>query len=95
MSRVGEDGVTLALDLRPDLLVLNVPLPDMTWAEAVRRVRALDGLALVPSLSSPPSDSIQLTQRIGGRRSQTVPDERSRHGSRSCLRPAVRERRRS
>jgi CheY-like chemotaxis protein len=49
MSRVGEDGVTLALELRPDLLVLNVPLPDMTWAEAVRRVRALDGLALVPS----------------------------------------------
>ena len=49
MSRVGEDGVTLALELRPDLLVPNVPLPDMTWAEAVRSVRALDGFALVPS----------------------------------------------
>lgn len=47
---LGEEGVTLALELRPDLLVLNLALPDMTGAEVVRRVRALDGLALVPAV---------------------------------------------
>jgi DNA-binding response OmpR family regulator len=47
---LGQDGVSLALELRPDLLVLNLALPDMTGAEVVRRVRALDGLALVPAV---------------------------------------------
>jgi two-component system, OmpR family, response regulator len=47
---LGQDGVTLAGELRPDLLVLNLALPDMTGAEVVRRVRALDGLALVPAV---------------------------------------------
>ena len=47
---LGADGVTLAVDLRPDLLVLNLVLPDMAGAEVVRRVRALDGLALVPAV---------------------------------------------
>ena len=47
---LGEDGVTLALGLRPDLLVLNLALPDMAGAEVVRRVRSLDGLALVPAV---------------------------------------------
>ena len=47
---LGQDGVTLARELRPDLLVLNLVLPDMTGAEVVRRVRALDGLALVPAV---------------------------------------------
>ena len=47
---LGEDGVTQAIGLRPDLLVLNLALPDMAGAEVVRRVRALDGLALVPAV---------------------------------------------
>ena len=47
---LGEDGVSLAIGLRPDLLVLNLALPDMAGAEVVRRVRALDGLALVPAV---------------------------------------------
>lgn len=47
---LGEDRVTLALELRPDLRVLNCVLPDMTGAEVVRRIRALDGLALVPAV---------------------------------------------
>ena len=47
---LGEDGVSLAIGLRPDLLVLNLLLPDMAGAEVVRRVRSLDGLALVPAV---------------------------------------------
>jgi CheY-like chemotaxis protein len=50
---LGEDGVTLARELPPDVLVLNVVLPDMSGAEVVRRVRALDGLALVPAVFVP------------------------------------------
>src|SRR5919199_5666715 len=46
---LGEDGVSLAIGLRPDLLVLNLLLPDMAGEEGVRRVRSLDGLALVPA----------------------------------------------
>lgn len=47
---LGEEGVTLAPGMRPDLLVLNLVLPDTAGADVVRRVRALDGLALVPAV---------------------------------------------
>jgi DNA-binding response OmpR family regulator len=44
----GGEGLISAAESHPDLLVLNVALPDMTGAEVVRRVRALNGLALLP-----------------------------------------------
>ena len=47
---LGEEGVSLAFGMRPDLLVLNLTLPDMAGADVVRRVRAFDGLALVPAV---------------------------------------------
>jgi DNA-binding response OmpR family regulator len=47
---LGAEGVALALKLRPDLLILNLVLPDMAGAEVVRRMRALDGLAMVPAV---------------------------------------------
>jgi DNA-binding response OmpR family regulator len=47
---LGAEGVALARELRPDLLILNLVLPDMAGAEVVRRMRALDGLAMVPAM---------------------------------------------
>ena len=49
-TELGSEGITLANDLRPDLLVLNLVLPDMPGADVVRHVRALDGLALMPAI---------------------------------------------
>jgi DNA-binding response OmpR family regulator len=45
---LGAEGLTSAATSQPDLLVLNVALPDMTGAEVVRRIRALEGLELLP-----------------------------------------------
>jgi two-component system, OmpR family, KDP operon response regulator KdpE len=44
----GGEGLISATAAHPDLLVLNIKLPDMTGAEVVRQVRALSGLALLP-----------------------------------------------
>jgi two-component system, OmpR family, KDP operon response regulator KdpE len=44
----GGEGVIAAASSHPDLLVLNIKLPDMTGAQVVQQIRALDGLALLP-----------------------------------------------
>jgi DNA-binding response OmpR family regulator len=43
----GCDGLISAARSHPDLLVLNIALPDMTGAEVVRQIRALNGLELL------------------------------------------------
>jgi two-component system, OmpR family, KDP operon response regulator KdpE len=45
---LGAEGLTSAATSRPDLLVLNIKLPDMTGAHVVQQIRGLDGLALLP-----------------------------------------------
>jgi DNA-binding response OmpR family regulator len=49
-AALGADGVRVAVDVRPDLLVLKLVLLNTPGAEVLRRVRALDGLALVPAV---------------------------------------------
>jgi CheY-like chemotaxis protein len=45
---LGAEGLTSAATSQPDLLVLNIALLDMTGAEVVQQIRALNGLALLP-----------------------------------------------
>jgi two-component system, cell cycle response regulator DivK len=44
----GEAGVTKALELRPDLILMDIQLPKISGMEAMRRIRADAGLAATP-----------------------------------------------
>jgi two-component system, cell cycle response regulator DivK len=44
----GEDGVRLAIEKRPDLVLMDIQLPGINGIEALRRVRADPGCARIP-----------------------------------------------
>ena len=56
----GEDGVQMALSQRPDLILMDIQLPDIDGIEALRRIRAesaLDHVAVIAvSASVMPDD---------------------------------------
>lgn len=44
----GEEAVTLAQQVRPDLIMLDVRMPRMTGYEACKAIKAIDTLAEIP-----------------------------------------------
>jgi putative two-component system response regulator len=46
----GEEGICLAKEILPDVIILDVMMPGMNGFEACRRIRAIPGLSEVPIL---------------------------------------------
>ncbi len=46
----GTDGIKLATEIHPDVIILDVMMPGMNGFEACRRIRAIPGLTEVPIL---------------------------------------------
>ena len=44
----GEDGVRLAVEMAPDLVLMDLQLPGIDGTEALRRIREVEGVSEVP-----------------------------------------------
>jgi len=62
----GEDGVRLAKERRPDLVLMDIQLPGINGIDALRQLRADPATARVPivafTASVTPTDRTQITQ---------------------------------
>ena len=62
----GEDGVGLAKEKKPDLVLMDIQLPGISGIEALKRLRADPGTASIPvvalTASVTPTDRTQITQ---------------------------------
>ncbi|TMH26983.1 MAG: response regulator, partial [Betaproteobacteria bacterium] len=65
-ATTGEEGVRLALEHRPDLVLMDIQLPDINGIEAFERIRADTDTAAVPvvafTASVTPTDRNRITQ---------------------------------
>ena len=65
-ATTGEEGVCLALEHRPDLVLMDIQLPDINGIEAFERIRADADTAAVPvvafTASVTPTDRNRITQ---------------------------------
>ena len=60
----GEDGVRLALSEQPDLILMDIQLPDISGVEALARIRRVPALDAVPVLAVSASVMPDEQQRI-------------------------------
>jgi two-component system cell cycle response regulator DivK len=61
----GLDGVKLALEHRPDLVLMDIQLPDINGIEAFERIRADPATAKVPMVAFTASVTLTDRSRIG------------------------------
>ncbi len=67
-AQTGGEGVRLASERRPDLILMDIQLPDIDGIEALRRIRedrALDGVAVIAVSASVMPDDQQKIVRSG------------------------------
>lgn len=61
----GEDGVRIAIERKPDLVLMDIQLPGISGIEALRQVRANPGCARIPvvafTASVTPTDRSQIS----------------------------------
>jgi len=61
----GEEGVRMAIDRKPDLILMDIQLPGINGMEAFRQVRADPGCARIPvaafTASVTPTDRSQIS----------------------------------
>ena len=50
-AATGEEGVQLAIDRRPDLVLMDIQLPGIDGIEALRRIRAQPALDAMPVMA--------------------------------------------
>ena len=62
----GEDGVRLAMAHKPDLVLMDIQLPDINGVEAFRRIRAHADTAAVPVVAFTASVTPMDRHRITG-----------------------------
>ena len=61
----GEDGVRLALEHKPDLVLMDIQLPDINGIEAFGRIRANADTAAIPVVAFTASVTVNDRSRIG------------------------------
>jgi two-component system cell cycle response regulator DivK len=61
----GLDGVTLALQHKPDLVLMDIQLPDINGIEAFERIRANADTAAIPVVAFTASVTVKDRSRIG------------------------------
>jgi two-component system cell cycle response regulator DivK len=63
-AATGEEGVRLALSQAPDLILMDIQLPDISGVEELARIRAVPALQAVPVLAVSASVMPDEQQRI-------------------------------
>jgi two-component system cell cycle response regulator DivK len=63
-TETGEEGVTLARELRPALILMDIQLPGINGIEALRRLRANPDTCAIPVLAVTASAMTQNRQEI-------------------------------
>jgi two-component system cell cycle response regulator DivK len=60
----GEEGIRLARELHPDLILMDIQLPGIDGATALRQLRADPATQMIPALAVTASAMIQDRQKI-------------------------------
>ncbi len=64
LARSGQDGIRIAAEIRPEVILLDLSMPDLDGYEVVRQIKEMPGLETTPVVAVTASAMIGDPERI-------------------------------
>lgn len=87
-AKNGQEGVEKYLEFKPDIVTMDITMPDMTGIEALKKIRELDPKAKVVMISAMGQESMVKEAIISGAKSFIVKPYKEEHITQTLLKIA-------
>jgi len=87
-AKNGQEGIEKYLELRPDIVTMDITMPDMTGIEALKKIREIDPHAKVVMISAMGQERMVKEAIINGARSFIVKPYKEEHITQTLLKIA-------
>lgn len=88
-AKNGREGVEKYMELKPDVVTMDITMPDMTGIEALKMIRQFDPSAKVVMISAMGQESMVKEAILGGAKSFIVKPYKEEHITQTLMKVAA------